>query len=80
VFTERRLGTPSTLQPPCEDAEQFIEEIRRDDAELAESLHIEPVELEAEPSELFDLVRDDELERFDPEVAQPGRLVPEDAL
>ncbi len=31
-----------------EDAERFLEEVRRDDAELAERLRVEPVELEAE--------------------------------
>ncbi len=30
-----------------EDAERFLEDVRRDDAELAEWLRVEPVELDA---------------------------------
>jgi hypothetical protein len=30
-----------------DDAERFLEDVRRDDAELAERLRVEPVELDA---------------------------------
>ncbi len=30
-----------------EDAEAFLEDVRRDDAELANSLRVEPIELDA---------------------------------
>ncbi len=33
-----------------EDAERFLEEVRADDAELADRLRVEPVELDASPS------------------------------
>jgi hypothetical protein len=44
---ERRDGEAVETFVRCEDADRFLEEIRLDDAELAERVRVEPVEFDA---------------------------------
>ncbi len=67
------VRTSSLIAAPGQQARVTIArgkvEVERFYVEKPERLRVEPIELEAWPLQLFHLVRDDELERFDPEIA-----------